>query len=192
MARQPVESLLPDWRCARWRPDDDSGRLRLEVGRRDHLKQMGEQWPRSRPEDAPNSNWRWQAIFDRARIRVVGLVGDTVVFAFACTRGYLKRGPPRCLRLDYIEVSPEHRGRKWGRLALGLVAELALHKGCEALLLGALPDPAVLSFYRAMGARQDEFPIAWSPSQKDLVPLYCGRETLDALEGWTSEQREEV
>ncbi len=182
-------SLPSGWCTSRWRLKSGPT-LRLESNAYGLADQIDQTWPDARPEDAPHRRWSWKRIFTRARVGLVGLEAETgeATFAVALKRRYRLKGPPPCLRLDFIEVAPHRCNAGVGTLALGLVAEFALHSEREGMLLGALDVPSTIGFYRDLGGQIGEKPFDWL-APEGTMPVYFNLDRLRALKAWADERR---
>ena len=184
-----IQRRLPTQLCGRRWSLDDTGTLELGDARRADLERIDAEWPSIRPESDVTRHWQWQE-----------LAGDEVeTFVLKRDDGcpvaiwVSKKRKPILLegrlyyRLDNIEVHPQHRGVRLGRLLgtflVALIAQRALEVGAEGMVLVTWQTHA--DFYRKLGGRVGA-PRGWTVP-KDLVPFVFDEATLIRLKEMADE-----
>jgi hypothetical protein len=82
--------------------------------------------------------------------------------------------------LGYIEIHPDDRGGALGYYALATAAVRAREVGATGLVLGAIPEPGLVRFYSALGAKQGNVKGWVHP--RGLLPFFFSEAVLIELE----------
>lgn len=166
------------------------GPLRILVAECDHGRYADRTW--ARPSSASNSHWCWYDII-RGRSERFVLVSESapsVPLGFWCsdrTTTIQLEGRP-FYRLDYLERSPCVQGGVVGPLLVALAAWRARELGAEAIVLAALPEPALIDWYTRLGATKRKV-RGWT-AQQGLVTLVIETGALSELAEKVNEIKE--
>lgn len=161
----------------------DDGELvtRVVAGSSSIGRWVDDHWQRS--IGATNEHWRWYEILREHPEQLALVLADkpTEVVSLWCSkrpRGLLLDGK-RYYRLDYLELSPHHRGGVLGPLTMGLVAERALELNCEGIVLQSLPEERLVAWYTRLGG-EERLANGWSRIG-NLVPIVYEESAVRAL-----------
>lgn len=152
-------------------------RLRLIWPARSTLEALDELWAEQRPSDAANAHWLWSDIATAAseRFALVDDASRTVVSIWSSGNPLVELGGVRYYRLDYMEISPVHRGVRFGAFTVDVACARARERGAVALLIPALPE--LTGFYGKMGAVVKAVP-GWT-IEKGLAPVVLEGEAFE-------------
>lgn len=173
---------------ARWELDDSSATV--IVAECDNGRWADENW--ERVADASNSHWNWYELIsaNSERFALISTSKHSEVLALWCSakeEGIVLDGI-RYYRLDYFEIAPTVRGGIVGQLTIALIATRALELRCKGMVLQALPEPSLVSWYERLGAKQ-YLPRGWSRIG-NLVPMVFEEAVLQALAEKANEIRQ--
>lgn len=149
------------------------------------LAAIDAKWPGLRPATDVTVGWRWTDIVS-GHVEVFTLLDAAGEAAgiWCSTRKHLITLPSgQYYRLDFVEVSPTHRGTLFGGLVFGIIAERALELGAVGLVFATWDTH--IRYYAAMGGRQER-PTGWTVP-KGLVPFWFDARALVRLKEMADE-----
>lgn len=121
----------------------------------DECAEIDEQWPGLRPVTDVQQVWRWQEIYGELReVFCVRAEGSIVAIWGSTSSRPRKLVEGTYYRLDYLELSPLHRGKGnvAGLFLMGMVASRALEVSATGIVLTCFNVPGVVAYYAAAGA----------------------------------------
>lgn len=147
-------------------------------------------WPPSRRPADVHHAWRWVDIWSSLKDCFVIMDSECPVAIWGSSVSRpLQLAGTTYYRLDYLEISPAHRGKILGAFSTAVIAFRASELGATGIVLTAFHVPGLVEFYEKMGAVRGA-PRGWS-HPKELVPLTFELSALQRLKEFSDAFLEE-
>ena len=171
--QQPSALLARSWRLP------EIGLVRVIRPSPADIAHIDETWPARRRLTDWHHSWRWHEITASRPEAFALRKDDGSLLGIWCSA---KKAPitlpdGRFYRPDFLEISPDARGREVGAFIFLLIASRALELKAEGIVLGTWP--VLREFYSRMGGHERK-PRGWN-LENNLVPFVFDLATLQGL-----------